>query len=325
MPLYDAVKDLSVTIERVELEPHELPLKHFTRRTTVVHLHGAGQEGVGEDVSYDGDMQLAFTLDAVPDLTGEHTLDSFSALVADQPGYRPWGLESAALDLALRQTGRSLADALERSPQPVEFVVSQSAIRELLELYPTLRFKLDASDSWTDEIVAELAATGAVDVVDLKGLYEGDWLDATPSAELYRRVAEGFPQAWLEDARLNDETRPVLEPHLRRLTWDFPIHSVDDVVALPFPPECLNSKPSRFGSIRRLFDFYDDCAERGIAVYGGGQFELGPGRSQIQHLASLFHPDAPNDVAPKEYNEGGPRPGLPQSPLPPATSEPGFR
>ena len=168
--------------------------KHFTRRTTVVHLHGAGHEGVGEDVSYEEDLQLAFTDDALPDLTGEHTLDSFSALVADQPGYRPWGLESAALDLALRQAGRSLADAVGREPQPVRFVVSQNKVRELLDLYPALRFKLDASDSWTDEIVAELAATGAVDVVDLKGLYEGDWLDATPSAELYGRVAEGFPR-----------------------------------------------------------------------------------------------------------------------------------
>jgi hypothetical protein len=325
MPLYDAVKDLSVTIERVELERHALPLKHLTRRTTVVHLHGAGDEGVGEDVSYDGDLQLAFTDDALPDLTGEHTLDAFSALVADQPGYRPWGLESAALDLALRQAGSSLADALGREPQPVRFVVSQRSVRELLDLYPALRFKLDASDSWTDDVVAELAATGAVDVVDLKGLYEGDWLDATPSAELYRRVAEGFPDAWLEDARLNDETRPVLEPHRRRLTWDFPIHSVADVEALPFPPACLNSKPSRFGSVRRLFDFYDYCAEHAIAVYGGGQFELGPGRGQIQHLASLFHADGPNDVAPKEYNDGGPRPGLPQSPLPPPPPEPGFR
>ena len=325
MPLYDAVKDLSVTVERVELERHAIPLKHLTRRTTVVHLHGAGDEGVGEDVSYDGDLQLAFTDDALPDLTGEHTLDSFSALVADQPGYRPWGLESAALDLALRQAGRSLADALGREPRPVTFVVSQRAIRELLELYPTLRFKLDASDSWTDEIVAELSATGAVDVVDLKGLYEGDWLDATPSAELYRRVAEGFPDAWLEDARLNDETRPVLEPHRGRLTWDFPIHSVADVEALPFPPECLNSKPSRFGSVKRLFDFYDYCAEHGIAVYGGGQFELGPGRGQIQHLASLFHPDTPNDTAPSGYNEPQLPDGLPTSPLEPRIAPAGFR
>ena len=117
----------------------------------------------------------------------------------------------------------------------------------------------------------------------------------------------------------------MLEPHRERLTWDFPIHSVDDVEALEWPPRCLNSKPSRFGSVRRLFDFYDHCAANGVEVYGGGQFELGPGRGQIQHLASLFHSDAPNDVAPKEYNDGGPRPGLPQSPLAPASTEPGFR
>jgi len=323
MPLYDTVKDLKLVVKRVELEQKELPLAHFTRRTTVVHLKGAGQEGVGEDVSYEEDLQLAFTGDALPELTGEHTLASFSTLVRDQPGYRPWGLESAALDLALRQGGLSLADATGRAAKPVTFVVSQSAVRDLLELYPDLRFKLDASDSWTDEVAAELAATGAVDVVDLKGLYEGEWVDATSSAELYGRVAEAFPQAWLEDARLNDETRPVLEPHRRRLTWDFPIHGVADIEALPFPPECLNSKPSRFGSVQRLFDFYDYCAERGIAVYGGGQFELGPGRGQIQHLASLFHADAPNDVAPGEYNAGVAS-GLPQSPLPAPSSEAGF-
>jgi hypothetical protein len=322
MPLYDEVKDLPLTVERAELEPHALPLSFMTRRTTVLHLHGAGGEGVGEDVTYEEQHHL----DAeAPDVAGSHTLDSFSERVADAPGYRRWGLESAALDLALRQAGLSLAEALGREPRRVRFVVSQRAVHELLALYPELRFKLDALDAWTDELVAELAATGAVDVVDLKGLYEGDWVDATPSAELYGRVANGFPDAWLEDPRLNEETLPVLEHHSDRITWDFPIHSAGDVDGLPFPPRCLNSKPSRFGSVRNLFDFYDACAQRGIEVYGGGQFELGVGRSQIQHLASLFHPDAPNDVAPKEYNEGPPRPGLPQSPLPPASSEPGFR
>ena len=105
-------------------------------------------------------------------------------------------------------------------------------MKELLAIYPGIRFKLDASDKWTDDVVAELAATGAVDVVDFEGLYDGDWVEATPSAELYGRVAAAFPQAWLEDARINDETRPALEPHHDRLTWDFPIHSVDDVEAL---------------------------------------------------------------------------------------------
>ena len=184
MPLYDHVKDLPLSIERVELEPHSLPLRHMTRRTTVVHLHGAGEEGVGEDVSYDGDLQLAFTDETLPDLRGAHTLDAFSALVADQPGYRPWGLESAALDLALRQAGLSLAAAVGREPRPVRFVVSQSAVRELRELYPEIRFKLDASDKWTPEVVAELAGTGAVDVVDLKGPVRG---------RLGRRDTDGGP------------------------------------------------------------------------------------------------------------------------------------
>jgi hypothetical protein len=51
-------------------------------------------------------------------------------------------------------------------------------------------------------------------------------------------------------------------------------------------------------------------------MYGGGQFELGPGRTQIQKLASVFYADGPNDVAPREYNEGPARPGLARSPLP---------
>jgi hypothetical protein len=65
--------------------------------------------------------------------------------------------------------------------------------------------------------------------------------------------------------------------------------------------------------------------KREIGNYGGGQFELGVGRGQIQYLASLFHGDAPNDVAPTGYNLPEPSPGLPEGPLDPAPSEPGFR
>jgi hypothetical protein len=54
-------------------------------------------------------------------------------------------------------------------------------------------------------------------------------------------------------------------------------------------------------------------------------FELGPGRGQIQYLASLFHPDGPNDVAPGAYNDPEPTPGLPPSPLQPAPAATGFR
>ena len=87
----------------------------------------------------------------------------------------------------------------------------------------------------------------------------------------------------------------------------------------------VNLKPSRFGSLRALCAAYDLCEERGIGAYGGGQFELGPGRGQIQYLASLFHPATPNDVAPGGYNAPDPEPGLPDSPLEPQPSATGFR
>lgn len=324
MSLFDGIADLPITIERAWLEGLAVKVSSgFLRRCTVVHVGGEGEEGLGEDVTYEQDQQLAFQAEGLS-LEGQWTLASFSDSLPELSSFRRWAIESAALDLALRQNGLSLADALGRKPRPVTFVRSGRPDREWRRLYPKLRYKLDASDSWDDSLVAELRASGVVDVVDLKGLYEGPWVRSTPSARLHRLVAEGLPEVWLEDPRLNDETAPVLAPHRERITWDAPIHSIEDVDALPFPPRCLNSKPSRFGTIRRLLDFYDLCHERGIALYGGGQFELGAGRGQIQHLASLFHPDGPNDVAPLAYNLR-PAAGLPQSPLPPAAAGPGFR
>ena len=75
--------------------------------------------------------------------------------------------------------------------------------------------------------------------------------------------------------------------------------------------------------MRGLLETIEACEERGIHLYGGGQYELGPGRPQIQRLASVFYPEGPNDVAPSAYNEGDPREGLPQSPLP-VREDPGF-
>jgi hypothetical protein len=265
-------------------------------------------------------------------LAGSWTLESFSAALEIPEPHRRWAYESAALDLALRQTGKSFAEAVGREPRPVAFVVSPGlgnppssrVIRRWLELDPSLRFKLDPSSDWSDELIRELAETGAVVTADYKAYYRTED-DPPPDADLYRRVAEGFPEAYLEDPALTDETDPVLAPHRDRITWDAPIHSVADVEALAFPPRTLNSKPSRFGYLRELCDFYDYCSQRGIGLYGGGMFELGPGRGQIQYLASLFYPDGPNDVAPRAYNEPEPSEGLPPSPLEPAPSPTGFR
>ena len=115
----------------------------------------------------------------------------------------------------------------------------------------------------------------------------------------------------------------MLEPHRDRVTWDAVIHSVADIEALRWPPRTVNVKPSRFGSVERLFAAYDYCAAHGIGAYGGGQFELGVGRDQIQLLAALFHPATPNDVAPGGFNVD-PQPGLPSSPLTVPPARPGF-
>ena len=48
-----------------------------------------------------------------------------------------------------------------------------------------------------------------------------------------------------------------------------------------------------------------------MGAYGGGQYELGVGRGHVQLLAALFHPHAPNDIAPGGYDALDPEPGLP--------------
>ncbi len=336
MNLYDLVRDLPLQIDDYALEGLELQARSdFLRKTTVVHLRGGGVEGIGEDVTYhadEHDRQQA--RGPVLPLAGSWTLSTFSEHLAALPlfeqeperhaylDYRRWAFESAALDLALRQAGNSLGEAVGREARPVAFVVSMGLgeppsterFYSWLDLYPGLRFKLDANSEWTGELVAELAATGAVDSVDFKGHYRGTVVETPPDAALYRRVAEGLPNAWLEDPALTDETEPVLEPHRDRVTWDAVIHAVEDIEALPWPPRTVNVKPSRFGSVERLFAAYDYCEANGIGAYGGGQWELGPGRGQIQLLAALFHSDTPNDVAPREFNLE-PQPGLPESPL----------
>jgi L-alanine-DL-glutamate epimerase-like enolase superfamily enzyme len=345
---YDLLTGLEVGIDSYALEPLELCVSSdFTRLSTVIRLSGGGHEGVGEDVAYDAldhvalqeagpslDLAGRTTLGELSDRLGE--LDLFGAAPPVREVsrlYRRWAFESAALDLALRQAGISLAEALGREPAPVTFVVSLrlgdpptiEPVSRRLGRYPGLRFKLDPTNAWTDGLIGELVATGAVDSVDLKGFYKGTPVDVVTDPELYRKVAEAFPAAWIEDPDLTPETDPILAPHRDRITWDAPIHSIADIEALPFAPRMVNIKPSRFGSLRALCAAYDYCAERGIGAYGGGQFELGPGRGHIQYLASLFHPDTPNDVAPSGFHSHEPPPGLPESPLPPSPAPTGFR
>jgi L-alanine-DL-glutamate epimerase-like enolase superfamily enzyme len=350
--LFDRLAELPIASSSYELEGRDRQFGDFTRGSTVIHLQGDGQEGIGEDVVYTVLDHIAHR-DAGPvhDFSGPATLGEFCDLVGALdlfPGappeyeasrhYRRWAYESAALDLALRQNGVSLHEAVGRDPRPVRFVCSTrlsgfdendpsttEPIRKRLAKHPELRFKLDPENDWSPDLIAEIKELAGVDVLDLKGLYRGTPVDVETDPELYRDVAAAFPDAYLEDPDLNDETREVLEPHADRVTWDAPLHSLADIERLERQPKAINSKPSRFGSLRELLSVYEHCEREGIAIYGGGQGELACGRGQIQYLASLFHPDTPNDTAPSGYNDPAVPDGLPDSPLEPRPSATGFR
>ncbi len=131
MSSYDKIKDLPLEIDEYELQGLEFQVTDsFERLTTIIHLKGGGQEGLGEDVVYDALDHVAFQ-DAGPvlDLAGKHTIGSFSEvldglkLFPSPPerevsvNYRRWAFESAALDLALRQAGKSLHEVVGREPK----------------------------------------------------------------------------------------------------------------------------------------------------------------------------------------------------------------
>ncbi len=347
MSTFERVAELPVQIDSYAFEGLSFqPSPEFERLTTVIQLFSDGLAGNGEDITYEALDAIALQ-DAGPvhDLSGPRTIAEFCELMdsldlfPSPPErevsrlYRRWAFESAALDLALKQADTTLAGHLGMRLEPLTFVASMglkgpdgkshiSALQAKLDVYPELKFKLDPALDWDDELVARLAGTGAVNTLDLKGRYKGTVVDIETDPMLYGRLVEAFPDAWLEDPDINDETRGILAPHMDRVTWDEPIHSVADIEALDHKPAVINIKPSRMGGLRSTFDAYDFCAREGIAAYGGGQWELGVGREQIQYLAALFHPDGPNDTAPRGYNAKVPEPGLPTSPM--DTPEIGF-
>src|SRR5436309_6320690 len=124
MGVYEQIADLPLEVESYELEGLERDVSSdFTRLSTVIRIRGGGHEGVGEDVTYDALDHVALQdAGAVQPLAGSWTLDGFASRLGELdlfPAppvrdvsrlYRRWGFESAALDLALRQAGLSLAE-----------------------------------------------------------------------------------------------------------------------------------------------------------------------------------------------------------------------
>jgi len=344
---WERLRARPLRVESYEFERRSATLSYGHERvTSLVRLRGDGAEGLGEDVSpYEGeDDTLHVTAPKLP-LTGEWTLEAFCDRLAQldqwpvpprwEPGrrWRNWAFESAALDLALAQAGRPLHEVVGREPRPLRFVNSLGLgdpptfdpIRRRLDLHPGLRFKLDVTPAWTQELMDEVAATGAVEIVDFKGQYGLEIGELPALLTMYERAVATFPDALLEDAHDLPEVTALLGRAGHRISYDAPIRDAADIDTTPLPPKAVNIKPCRVGNLRSLLDVYAAVEERGLITYGGGMGELDVGRGQIQLLASLFHPDGPNDVAPGGYNHDTPAAELPDSPLDADPAPAGFR
>jgi len=284
----------SVAVDRLE----QIVDDGSVRRTAVLRVSGLAEEGAGEDVTFQPDDLL---VDPPPldwrsitrladlwELLEEADLFDRAPRYDVVRSYRRWAIEAATLDLALRQAGLRLADVLGMELQPLRFVVSPAA--GCAHAVHGASLKLDAP---------HLEPGLPVEIIDFK---------AAGDEELVARALALYPDALLED--------PPIVPPVGSVSWDIPIRSARDLGSVE-RIAAVNVKPARVGSLRAVLALYEACATRGIPAYGGGQFELGPGRGQAQLLAALFHPDAPNDLAPSRYYAG--RPGslepLPASPL----------
>src|SRR5665811_1138210 len=267
--VYTLLAELPLEIDAYHTERKELDVSSgFLRVTTTVVLRGGGHEGRGEDVTYAAEDHEPYPL-ALP-LAGAWTLDGFSQLVG-------------GLDLF--------------PDRPLCFAVSTRLdITPWLAVDPALEFKLDPTPEWDTEAMRRIAATGRVRVLDFKAFYEGSPVDNPPDPVQYRAAAAAFPDAILEDPALSGLAREALDGEEGRFSFDAPIHSWADVESIaarafagrPLPLRHLNIKPSRFGSVSALLDCVERAEGAGMVLYGGGQFELGVGRDQIQALASLL-------------------------------------
>ena len=149
MALYDTVRDLPA--RRRALRPSRATEyvvgPTFTRKTTVIRLDGSrrGRARGGRHLRRRGTGRPAGARRRCSrwPASGRSTRCSRrleSLPLFEQPperevyvDYRRWAFESAALDLALRQAGRSLGGPVGREPRPVTFVASGGARRPALD------------------------------------------------------------------------------------------------------------------------------------------------------------------------------------------------
>lgn len=306
--LRDRLTSLVVEADRAECEIAEVAVAAYPggfRPSSTVVLRGKRCSGRGEHVGWTRAEHEGFAARIrgfrLPPRT---TVAEASRQIAERlvHPYDRAALEAATIDLALRQSGSSLA-ALARAPaRPVRYVVSfdrcadpvARARREIAGA-PAVELKIDVEPGWDADVLRALDRLGCVRILDFK--QSGD-----PAQ--HERAHRWLPAAWLEDPLPGPE--PWSPSLMRRWSVDGPVTSAAALAALPRRPAAANVKPARMGGVLEALDCIEACVRQGLAFYLGGMFEIGVGRAQLHALASLFCPDAPNDVAPIALGDAPP-------------------
>ena len=151
--------------------------------------------------------------------------------------YRRWAFESAALDLALRQAGRSLGDAVGRDPRPVTFVASGG----LGDPPTTARLRAFLASTPVFGSSSTLAPTGRTPSSPSFGARWSTRSTSRASTAARSSTTRPTPPLSARDRGVPGRVARGPGAHGRddagprapggQVTWDAPIHAVEDIQA----------------------------------------------------------------------------------------------
>ena len=282
MTLWPRLAELPLVVEFYALERIAAPPgSGYERVTTHVRLLGAGTDGLGEDI-YDEQEALLAAGPSLP-LAGEWTLGGFCdhldtlALWPAEPEwplahhFRRWAYESAALDLALRQAGRSLHEVLGLEPQPVGFVNSLG-LGDPPDRHdppppgplPGLRFKLDAVADWTPAMWTSSPPPARSRPSTSRAATASTSTTLDALARPLRPRDHRLPRRGARGPARPARGRRAARASPDRVSYDAPILTFDDLDASR-PRARSTSSRRRIGGLRALLDLYARCAAAGCA------------------------------------------------------------
>ena len=293
-PLRAAVVRLPLLIDAAECEVGAVPVPAYpsgVRPTSLVRLRGGGATGQGENVAWTdaGHLQFRERVAGIP--LGCWELGRWADTLKETTApHERAALEAAAIDLALRQHATTLFRLAGIAARPVRYVVSFERVPDPLAEaghHPGVELKIDADPAWGDGVYQALGALRRVAVLDFKG---------TGTTADHERGHRAVPDALIEDPGPPSQRWP--ESLRGKVSIDAPLVTADALARLPARPAAVNLKPARMGGVLEVLDCAERCVREGIGMYVGGMFEVDVGRTQLQVLAGVLCPDAPNDVAP---------------------------